>query len=94
VDENDTGAAIRGSLVDQFGTAPGNTTSVNMNNLPDASGEYFVGFNDNTDNLAYFDLRPLGLEAQFTEEEVTADDNVEIDIDSNDIATTAFGGSV
>jgi surface protein len=80
--------------VEELGLAPGDTTSVNLNTLPDSTGEYLVGFNRNKTNLGYFNLRQLNLGAEFTEDVVTTEDQVDLEIGSNDIGATEFSGSV
>jgi surface glycoprotein (TIGR04207 family)/PGF-CTERM protein len=76
------------------GTSPGNTTAVDMSTLPDPDSEYFIGFGEDETELAYFNLQALDLTAQMADDQVSTEDQVQVNVDSNDESATNFSGSV
>ncbi|WP_336328373.1 CARDB domain-containing protein [Halovenus sp. HT40] len=96
-DTNDAGELVLGNEVDDVnpvGTAPGDAQTIDTGELPDANGEYFIQHDQgDATNLFYVDLRSLDLSAS-TDDEISTEDDIQIDVSADDIGSTDTGGQV
>ena len=64
------------------GTAPGNATTIDTSEL--GAGEYFVTFGGDNSQQVFVELQTLDLQANATENEITEEDDLQIEVDSDD----------
>lgn len=81
IDGDDNPEYQRGDLVERLGTAPGKATNYDTSRLE--PGQYFVTFADNRKDALVLDVAPLNLQAD-APESVTSEDDIEIDVESQD----------
>ncbi|MFC6722106.1 PGF-CTERM sorting domain-containing protein [Natrialbaceae archaeon GCM10025896] len=64
------------------GTAPGDATTIDTSEL--GAGEYFVTFGGDNSQQVFLELETLDLQANATENEITEEDDLQIEVDSDD----------
>jgi PGF-CTERM protein/surface glycoprotein (TIGR04207 family) len=80
---------VKGDRVLFRGTSPGTTTAIDTGTL-NPNGEYLIEFDEDESQLVYLDLQGLNLDAS-VDDEVTTDDDLDVDITSNDIGQSDVG---
>jgi len=91
--ENDSDNLIRGDRVARIGTAPAEEVNFDTSQLSDSvtgTGDFFITFGDNSDDQVYLEVDELNFDASYAEQTVFTDEEIEVDISSDDIT----GGEV
>jgi len=89
-----TDTIVRGSQIDQVGTAPGSLTNYDTSQL-EANERYIVDFVDSSQgSVAILDVNPLDLNATFAKDEFIETEEVQLDVTSEDIGGSAVSAFV
>lgn len=91
--ENDSDNLIRGDRVARIGTAPAEEVNFDTSTLSDSvtgTGDFFITFGDNNNEQVYLEVDELNFDASYSEQTVFTDEEIEVDISSDDIT----GGEV
>jgi len=89
-----TDTIVRGSQIDQVGTAPGSLTNYDTSQL-EANERYIIDFPDSDEEeVAILDVNPLNLNATFAKDEFVENEEVQLDVTSEDIGGSAVSAFV